>query len=202
MFLHVSVCPQWGGGIPACLASFQAHTQGGSWGGSGQGGLQAHTQGGLSQHALRQTPPPTATAVGSTHPTGMHSCFYFVCHTPLDALVSAWLYMQTVRSSEVYTCFWLILPDFMALLCSGNCLPHQDDNNKMVTCVTSMWFNQWIFLIIAHFGVVWRNIWLNLIEWSISNANICNRMILSPTLKLLLWSFGKVCICFCYIKKF
>ena len=36
------------GGIPACFADFQAHTQGGSWGeGSGQGGgLQAHTQGG------------------------------------------------------------------------------------------------------------------------------------------------------------
>ena len=27
-----------GGGIQACLAGFQAHTQGGSWGGSGQGG--------------------------------------------------------------------------------------------------------------------------------------------------------------------
>ena len=45
-------------------------------------GLQAHIQGGVqaqawgvSQHALRQTPPQqTATAVGGTHPTGMHSC--------------------------------------------------------------------------------------------------------------------------------
>ena len=87
MFLHVSVCP-WGGwwypgmhcrwylsmpcsrspgegGIPACLAGFQAHTQGGSWG-VWPGGLQAHTLGGspgphlggvcVSQHALRQTP--------------------------------------------------------------------------------------------------------------------------------------------------
>ena len=33
-----------GGGIPACIAGLQAHTQGGSWG-SGLGGLQAHTQG-------------------------------------------------------------------------------------------------------------------------------------------------------------
>ena len=33
-----------GGGIPVCLAGFQAHTQGGSRGGSGQGGLQAHNQ--------------------------------------------------------------------------------------------------------------------------------------------------------------
>ena len=38
--------------------------------GSGWGGVQAHTQGGVSQHALRQT----ATAAGGTHPTGMHSC--------------------------------------------------------------------------------------------------------------------------------
>ena len=59
----------WLGG---CL---QAHTQGGSWGGSGQGGLQAHTWGGLSQHALRQTLSP-ATAMGGTHPTGMHSFYW------------------------------------------------------------------------------------------------------------------------------
>ena len=34
---------------------------------------------GVSQHALRQTPPakPMATAVGGTHPTGMHSCVSF-----------------------------------------------------------------------------------------------------------------------------
>ena len=41
------------------------------------GGLQAHTQGGVSQHALRQT-PSMGTAAGSTHPTGMHSCL-LVC---------------------------------------------------------------------------------------------------------------------------
>ena len=60
-----------GGGISACLAGLQAHTQGGSWGVWPGGGLQTHTQGGVSQHALRQA----ATAVGGTHPTGMHSCF-------------------------------------------------------------------------------------------------------------------------------
>ena len=35
------------------------------------------TQGGVSQHALRQRPPPlqqTATAADGTHPTGMHAC--------------------------------------------------------------------------------------------------------------------------------
>ena len=72
MFLHVSVCPQ-GGGIPACLAGPQAYTKG-EVEGSGGGGLQAHTRGevggsgwgvsrptpgGVSQHALRQTPPPS-----------------------------------------------------------------------------------------------------------------------------------------------
>ena len=40
MFLHVSVCR--GGSIPACLAGFQAHTQGGAWGIWPWGGLQAH----------------------------------------------------------------------------------------------------------------------------------------------------------------
>ena len=36
----------------------QAHTQGGNWGGSGPGS------------------PPTTTAAGGTHPTGMHSCYF------------------------------------------------------------------------------------------------------------------------------
>ena len=54
------------------------------------GGVQAQTQGiwtqtpmgcpgpgpgGVSQHVLRKTPQQRATAAGSTHPTGMHSCF-------------------------------------------------------------------------------------------------------------------------------
>ena len=58
---------------------------GGSWW-VWPGGSPGHTQGGVStgphqgevsQHALRKTPPcqQMATAVGSTHPTGMHSCF-------------------------------------------------------------------------------------------------------------------------------
>ena len=39
-------------------------------------GGQGQTQRGVSQQALRQTPPQqTATAVGSTHPTGMNSCY-------------------------------------------------------------------------------------------------------------------------------
>ena len=45
------------------------------------GGLQAHTWGGVSRHALRQTPPQqTATASGGTHPTGIHSCSIYLFH--------------------------------------------------------------------------------------------------------------------------
>ena len=90
-------CRSPGSGIPACLAGLQAHTQGGTSGvwpggvsrptpraeveGSGLGGLQAHTQGGLQTHTrgcpsmYSGRPPPTATAAGGKHPTGMHSCF-------------------------------------------------------------------------------------------------------------------------------
>ena len=66
-------------------------TPGGSPGPHLGGGLQTHTWGvsrptpggvsrpipreGVSQHELRQTLPPPATAVGGTHPTGMHSCY-------------------------------------------------------------------------------------------------------------------------------
>ena len=99
-----------GGGIPACLAGYQAHSQGeleglrglarstprGEVEGSGWGGLQAHTQGsprptpwgvpgphqgGVSQHALRQTPQQMATAAGGIHSTGMHSCFFLNLRT-------------------------------------------------------------------------------------------------------------------------
>ena len=51
---------------------------------AGGAGLQAHTWGVsrprlgvcVFQHALRQTPQQQmATAAGSTHPTGMHSCY-------------------------------------------------------------------------------------------------------------------------------
>ena len=42
------------------------------------GGVSRPRPGGVSQHALRKTPPPhpqqTATAMDGTHPTGMHSC--------------------------------------------------------------------------------------------------------------------------------
>ena len=76
MFLHVSVFPQGGGipacltdGIPACLAGlpgsvypsmpcrFRGPHPRGSLRGLAAGSLEAHTRGGVSQHALRQTPP-------------------------------------------------------------------------------------------------------------------------------------------------
>ena len=73
-----------GMGIPTCLAGFQAHTQGGSRGGSGQEVLQAHTWGGACSRGVPAPmvsvcveTPLTATAAGGTHPTGMHSCCYF-----------------------------------------------------------------------------------------------------------------------------
>ena len=62
-----------GGSIPACLAGFQAHTQGGS-SGVWPGGLQAHTQGGACSRGVFGDPPVMATAVGGMHSTGMHSC--------------------------------------------------------------------------------------------------------------------------------
>ena len=44
--------------------------------GPGPGGGCVQAQGGVSQHALRQTPPQqTATAADGMHPTGMLSCF-------------------------------------------------------------------------------------------------------------------------------
>ena len=48
----------------------QAHTQGGSWGGSGPG---PHPRGKLRGN---WPAPPTATAEGGMHPTGMHSCCF------------------------------------------------------------------------------------------------------------------------------
>ena len=61
-------CSRSGGGL-------QAHTQGGSWGVWPVGGHQAHTQGRMCIPACTDAdPPPTATAAGGTHPTGMHSC--------------------------------------------------------------------------------------------------------------------------------
>ena len=82
-------CRSPGGCIPACLAGFQAHTQGGGelegsgrGGGSGQGGLQAHTQVGCIPACTEADPHLTATAVGGMHPTGMHSCFKDFSETP------------------------------------------------------------------------------------------------------------------------
>ena len=78
-----------GGGIPACVAGLQGgvsqHTlqvsrptpKGGEDLRGLAGGMSPGPHpggGGVSQHALRQTPQLTATAAGGTHPTGMHSC--------------------------------------------------------------------------------------------------------------------------------
>ena len=75
----------------------QVHTQGGSWGvWPTPGGLQVHTQGvsrstpgGVSQHALRQTPPSRRLLFAcGTHPTGMHS--FFECISRTRRIISHW----------------------------------------------------------------------------------------------------------------
>ena len=94
MFLQVSVCPQ-GGVVSQHALQVSRPTPRGEVEGSGLGGspgphpggssgthvgegVSRPTPGGVSQHALRQTPPQqTTTAAGGTHPTGMHSCFIF-----------------------------------------------------------------------------------------------------------------------------
>ena len=76
---------QRGGGISACLAGLQAHTQV-EVEGSGQGrGLHPTPGGSPGPHlgvggipACTEADPPTATAAGGTHPTGMHSCYSLI----------------------------------------------------------------------------------------------------------------------------
>ena len=76
--------PRWG--------SLQAHT----WGvspGPHPGGSQAHTQwGGIPACTEADTPPQQmATAVGSTHPSGMHSCSYRIPFDSQLQILQAWV---------------------------------------------------------------------------------------------------------------
>ena len=64
--------------------------------GSGQGGVSRSTPRGMSARgvfliACWDTLPPTTTAAGGTHPTGMHSCLHFKITSTLNicALVLA-----------------------------------------------------------------------------------------------------------------
>ena len=72
-----------GGCIPACLAGFQAHSQG-ELGGSGWGVSRSIPGGSPSPHlgwgwyipaCTEADPPLMATAADGMHPTGMHCCF-------------------------------------------------------------------------------------------------------------------------------
>ena len=81
---------RWGG-IPACLAGFEVHTRGGSWGGSGRGvsrpipkgevegdlasWVSRPTSRGVPGSALGGGAVETPCDIGGTYPTGMHSCF-------------------------------------------------------------------------------------------------------------------------------
>ena len=96
-------CLLWGVLVPGGLVSrptpkggieggqVQAHNQGGNWGGSGPG-------------------PPTATAAGSTHPTGIHSCYIWGSQTsflmaqlkrtlPISSLWKLWYFPWHCRPS-------------------------------------------------------------------------------------------------------
>ena len=69
MFLHVSVSHSVhrGGGIPACIAGLQAHTQG-EVEGSGLGSLQAHTQGEVEGLARGVSRPTSGGVSPGPHP--------------------------------------------------------------------------------------------------------------------------------------
>ena len=77
--------PRPGKGVGGLARGCLGPDPGGRLGGLARRSIQAHTrgvsrprprgEGAVSQHALRQTPQQTATAVGGTHPTGMHSCW-------------------------------------------------------------------------------------------------------------------------------
>ena len=78
-YVFTGVCLSTVGG---CLLPGSTWSQGGVCSQRGRGvcsqrGRGVCSRGVVSQHALRQTPPPreTATAADGTHPTGMHSCF-------------------------------------------------------------------------------------------------------------------------------
>ena len=127
-----------GGGIPACLAGFQAYTQRRSWVGSGQGGISSLTLGGSAPRGgacsrgcllwgcVWWDPPMTATAVGSTHPTGMHSCFllclpWSLSHSPSRAVcISHYILTCSLlhsRFGQRQTWIWVYV-------CPGSCTVH------------------------------------------------------------------------------
>ena len=77
------------GGIPACLAGFQAHTQREVEGDLARG-VSRPTPRGSIPACTEADPPPTATAAGGTHPTGMHSCLFLLFHIILLLLILYW----------------------------------------------------------------------------------------------------------------
>ena len=115
-------CRSWGSGwwYPSMPCRFPAPHPGGSLRGlaggvsrptpegvsrptPGRGGLQAHTQGGCIPACTEADTPPTATAAGSTHPTGMHSCYIWFQYDIISelSLPNIW---QFPRNS--WLCIW------------------------------------------------------------------------------------------------
>ena len=71
MFLHLSVSHSVRGGCPGAGPGVSRPRPRGS-----QARGRGQAPGGVSQHALRQTPPQqTATAADGMHPTGIHSSY-------------------------------------------------------------------------------------------------------------------------------
>ena len=134
IFLHLSVCPQ----SVQCLGQ----PKGGGLGGSGWGeGVQAHTRSGGSQpmpggvvQAQAQgevsrpkgcipacteadTPQQMATAAGSTHPTGMHSCYIIInlktwnrCDSDIQLIpISESFYFLWTWFLSHFLCFGIII---------------------------------------------------------------------------------------------
>ena len=102
----------------------QAHSQGGNWGGPDPGpqprgklrGIRSRStaKGEIEGDHIR--PPPTATAAGGTHPTGMHSC----CNCKkiiLYQLLRLWIvHIQMVRITIIETSqFWAEWPEKYSL---------------------------------------------------------------------------------------
>ena len=77
MFLHVSVCPQ-GGLRPTPGERLRGLAGGGVSRSTPRRGPGPSLGVYTSMHWGRPLPQQTATAAGSTHPTGMHSCY--TCH--------------------------------------------------------------------------------------------------------------------------
>ena len=128
MFLHVSVIlfTDGGGGLapggsaPSMPCRFPGPHPRGKFRGiylAGGGGLQAHTQGGSwvgsgpGPHLLM-----LATAAGSTHPTEMHSCF------KTSTTYGSFTLQETDSDFRSHSCRWQLELEFESVQCENFCI--------------------------------------------------------------------------------